>query len=137
MSVWDKSLRPSLGGEGRRVESVEGYKAAIRRGEASGHFGVAWGAVCSGCEEQLELEDVCFVFLFSHAKAVLSAAVRLGVIGPYQAQALLASKETRADIKAALEVGRGLSVEEVGQAVPTLDLYQGRHELLYSRVFNS
>lgn len=29
------------------------------------------------------------------------------------------------------------SVEEAGQNVPVMDLWVGRHEVLYSRIFNS
>ena len=85
----------------------------------------------------LDIDDVCYVFMFNHCKAVLSAAVRLGLIGPYQAQAILALEGTRAEIESALKEGRRRRVDEVGQCVPVMDLWQGRHELLYSRVFNS
>jgi len=77
------------------------------------------------------------VFLLNHTKALLSAAVRLNVIGPYAAQNILAAPETLEMIQRAQGVGLRVGVEEAGQTVPTLDLYQGRHELLYSRVFNS
>lgn len=77
------------------------------------------------------------MFLLNHTKAILSAAVRLNLIGPYVAQKTLAAPETLELVRRAQEVGLRVRVEEAGQAVPILDLYQGRHELLYSRVFNS
>lgn len=120
---------------------AEAYKRSLRSAEgagvvvASGHFPVAWGVVCRALG--IAREEAGFLFLLAHVKGVLSAAVRLSLIGPYHAQAVLASEETRKSLEAALEVGKGIRVEMAGQTVPTFDVYQGRHELLYSRVFNS
>jgi len=77
-----------------------------------------------------------YVFLLNHAKAVVSAAVRLGLVGPYQAQTLLATSQTRQYIRDILDEVRDLAVEEAGQTWALLDIYQGRQEILYSRVFN-
>ena len=91
---------------------------------------------------------------------MISAGVRSGMLGPYQAQALLAGAELRkeieglvadaqADANAAGQVqvedgsvndedDRWLQgIERSAQAVPAMDLWMGRHELLYSRIFNS
>jgi urease accessory protein len=32
---------------------------------------------------------------------------------------------------------RGTKVEDAGLSVPVMDLWVGRHEVLYSRIFNS
>ncbi|MCJ1466897.1 hypothetical protein MMC07_005519 [Pseudocyphellaria aurata] len=140
----------------------------------SGHFAPLWGAVTRA--EGLSANEAAYVFLLGHAKAVAGAGVRAGGMGPYQAQALLASKWLRAEIRRAMrggwrvgraeraegragraeergdwwgeEVGEGEKeegdrkwmreiVEEAGQGVPAMDLWMGRHELLYSRIFNS
>ena len=77
------------------------------------------------------------MFLFGHARAVVSAGVRASVLGPYQAQAELASEELRAAIARAVEMGWDVTPEEAGQTVPVVDLWVGRHEKLYSRIFNS
>ncbi|TGZ81128.1 urease accessory protein UreF [Ascodesmis nigricans] len=132
LTVYEKSLSAGVPQQG---SAVDAYRLAIRRNEASGHFAVAWGVVCRAFE--LEVEEVCYVFMFNHAKAVLSAAVRLGVCGPYYSQKILVGSELREMVKEAVVDGKKRSVEEAGQSVPGLDLYQGRHELLYSRVFNS
>jgi urease accessory protein len=136
MAVWDKSLSATLtAGKEEERKWVEIFKLATRKGEASGHFGITWGLICRS--SGLSLEDVCYVFMFNHCKAVLSAAVRLGLIGPYHAQAVLALRGTQEQIQAAILEGKRRELEDAGQTVPVLDLYQGRHELLYSRVFNS
>lgn len=139
LSVFEKSFSASLSASPLDKEAFEAYRLSLRASiiedRSSGHFGVAWGLVCRVCG--LDLEATCYLFLFNHAKATLSAAVRQSLIGPYQGQALLAAESTRECIKSGLELGRGISVDEAGQMVPTFDIYQGRHELLYSRVFNS
>jgi urease accessory protein len=68
---------------------------------------------------------------------VISAAVRASVMGPYQAQAVLASAELQDRIRGLVAEGWDTSVQDAGQSVPVMDLWVGRHEKLYSRIFNS
>jgi len=82
------------------------------------------------------LERGIYVFLLNHAKAVMSAAVRLSLVGPYQAQSILAASATRKLLRDTLDDVRDLDVEDAGQTWALLDVYQGRQEILYSRVFN-
>lgn len=126
-SVFSKSLSASI----PPATSFTTYRGA----GPHGHFGVAWGLVCSVCG--VDLASACYLFLLGHAKATLSAAVRLSLVGPYQAQALLAAVETQEALRRGVERGAGVRVEDAAQSVPVLDVYQGRHEVLYSRVFNS
>ncbi|GAA5230786.1 hypothetical protein GCM10025794_37660 [Massilia kyonggiensis] len=58
-------------------------------------------------------------------------------MGPYQAQSVLASKALQAMISERIDREWNTAVEDAGQIVPPLDLWVGRHELLYSRIFNS
>lgn len=85
----------------------------------------------------LDLHQTAYTFILNHAKAVLSAAVRASVMGPYQAQNILASESLQNTIKARMDREWDTAPEEAGQVVPALDLWVGRHELLYSRIFNS
>jgi urease accessory protein len=85
---------------------------------------------------RLMVERCMYVFLLNHAKAVVSAAVRLGLVGPYQAQTILATSQTRQLLHDVLNEVRNLDVEDAGQTWALLDIYQGRQEILYSRVFN-
>jgi urease accessory protein len=103
--------------------------------QANGHFAPLWGVVC--LTQNLSLEDTAYLFLFNHARAVISAAVRAGVLGPYQAQGVLASGWLKEKILKGMMKCWALEVEEAGQCVPVLDLWVGRHECLYSRIFNS
>lgn len=83
------------------------------------------------------LRESAYTFLFNHAKAVVSAAVRAGVMGPYAAQGMLASGWSRGVIEGVMAENWEVGIEDAAQGVPMCDLWVGRHELLYSRIFNS
>ena len=101
----------------------------------NGHLAPVWGAVCLALG--LNLEEAGYMFLLNHAKAVLSAAVRASVMGPYMSHSILASEALQNLVKKSLETVWFLQPEDAGQVVPSLDLWVGRHEMLYSRIFNS
>ncbi|ETN45537.1 uncharacterized protein HMPREF1541_09369 [Cyphellophora europaea CBS 101466] len=101
----------------------------------NGHLAPIWGAVCLALG--LNLEEAGYLFLLNHAKAVLSAAVRASVMGPYMSNSILASQSLQDLVKESLELVWFLQPEDAGQVVPSLDLWVGRHEMLYSRIFNS
>ena len=103
--------------------------------QLNGHFPPLFGAVC--CALGLSAEDSAYLFLLNHAKALLSAAVRASVFGPYQSQAVLASGKLQALITGLIVREKGRKVEDAAVSVPVMDLWMGRHELLYSRIFNS
>ena len=85
----------------------------------------------------LSLEQTAYVFLLSHVKALVSAAVRASMFGPYQAQKVLGGEPVQRLITAMMEREWHTPFEEAGQSVPVMDLWIGRHEVLYSRIFNS
>jgi urease accessory protein len=99
------------------------------------HLAPLLGAVCALVG--LSLEQTAYVFMLGHVKALVSAAVRAGMFGPYQAQKTLASGTVQGLITAVIEREWETPVEEAGQNVPVMDLWVGRHEVLYSRIFNS
>jgi urease accessory protein len=101
----------------------------------NGHLAPLWGVVCLALG--LNLEEAGYLFLLNHAKAVLSAAVRASVMGPYMAQNILAGQQLQDLIRRSLEKVWFLQPEDAGQVVPAMDLWIGRHEMLYSRIFNS
>ena len=87
----------------------------------------------------VSLEQTLYLYLLNHVKMVLSAAVRASVIGPYQSQSLLASHWLMNQIGKHVEHQRLHPIEpsDAGQSVPSMDIWSGRHELVYSRIFNS
>lgn len=99
------------------------------------HLAPLFGVVCRVVG--LSLHQTAYIFMLGHVKALISAAVRANLLGPYQAQRVLASSEVMGMIAAAIEREWDTPVEEAGQSVPVMDLWIGRHEVLYSRIFNS
>ncbi|RMD44374.1 hypothetical protein DV735_g662, partial [Chaetothyriales sp. CBS 134920] len=101
----------------------------------NGHLAPLWGCMCKALG--LSLQETAYLFVFNHAKGIISAAVRASVMGPYMAQMILASDQLERSIRHTLERVWFLSPDEATQVVPSIDLWLGRHEMLYSRIFNS
>ena len=79
--------------------------------------------------------DAARLFCFWHLRGLISAAVRLGVVGPLQAQALQHSLVAAAE--ETIHHGEHASVDEMVQTAPLLDLWQANQDRLYSRLFQS
>ncbi|KAF7591275.1 hypothetical protein BBP40_001784 [Aspergillus hancockii] len=150
LGVWERAFRgtyacgPFLAGVAatKAVKTIEAFSDALKScldgADAlgpKGHFAPLWGVICLAMG--LDARQTAYVFMLNHAKAVLSAAVRASVMGPYQAQSVLASKSLQDMIAERIDREWDTPVEDAGQIVPPLDLWVGRHELLYSRIFNS
>ncbi|KAK2764875.1 hypothetical protein FQN54_008572 [Arachnomyces sp. PD_36] len=149
LSVWERSFRDAYphgdgeGYEGTATRAMEGFSTTLKQCawdstdelQPNGHFAPLWGVVCAAMG--IDRHQAAYVFMLNHAKAVLSAAVRASVMGPYQAQKVLASKMLQGQIAKQIEQEWATEPEDAGQVVPVLDLWIGRHELLYSRIFNS
>jgi len=81
--------------------------------------------------------SAAYMFLFGHARTIISAAVRASELGPYQAQGELASQGLRELIEKLVNAYWNTKTCDAAQSVPAVDLWVGRHEKLYSRIFNS
>jgi len=99
------------------------------------HLAPLWGVVTLVLG--IDLKSSAYLFIFAHARTVISAAVRASVLGPYHAQAVLASTDLQQQIDGLVGKYWDRSTEDAGQSVPVIDLWVGRHEKLYSRIFNS
>ena len=146
ISVWEKAFAITA-----RKQFSEGNEAAAaltlfaselkmaaistEKLPANGHLAPVWGV--AGQSLGLNLEEAAYIFLLNHSKAVISAGVRASVMGPYQAQHFLAGEALQMLLRNSLEKVWFIQPEDAGQVVPTMDLWNGRHELLYSRIFNS
>lgn len=143
LSIWERSFRSTL----PNVSTADGlllreFSLLLRRetkpGQippASAHLGPLFGVICAIVG--LSLRQTAYVFMLSHVKALISAAVRANMFGPYQAQKVLAGQHIQDMVNAMIEREWNTPVEEAGQTVPVMDLWVGRHEVLYSRIFNS
>jgi urease accessory protein len=97
------------------------------------HFAPVFGA----CLRRLQVmaETTARLFFFTHLRCLLAASVRLNIIGPMEAQILQhrlapAAEKIIADCRA-------LTLDEIAQTAPLLDLWQGAQDRLYSRIFQS
>jgi urease accessory protein len=75
------------------------------------------------------------VVLYGTARGVLSAAVRLGIAGSFEAQRL--QHECTPCLERIADRCSALSIDDLAQTAPTLDLLQAGHDRLYSRLFQS
>jgi urease accessory protein len=83
----------------------------------------------------LPLKTAQRILLFGTARGVLSAAVRLGIAGSFEAQRMQADCEGCLDAVAARCAN--LAADDLTQTAPLIDLLQSRHDRLYSRLFQS
>jgi urease accessory protein len=83
----------------------------------------------------LPVETARTAMLFGTARGVLSAAVRLGIIGSYHAQRL--HHDAGRDLNQLLTRSSALDADDVCQTAPVLDLLHSGHDRLYSRLFQS
>lgn len=97
------------------------------------HFAPVFGA----CLRQLEIarETTARMFFFNHLRGVLAAAVRLNITGPMEAQVLQHKLSARAEL--VWQKCEALTLEQIAQTAPLLDLWQGAQDRLYSRLFQS
>ncbi|KAK2749753.1 hypothetical protein FQN55_002989 [Onygenales sp. PD_40] len=149
LGVWERAFRKTYAASpGSHVaiaagEAIGRFSEALKSYDDStaeelgprGHFAPLWGVVCLAMG--VDAQQATYVFMVNHAKAILSAAVRASVLGPYQAQSILASLSLQDTIARRIKLAWNVDVEQAGQNAPVLDLWVGRHELLYSRIFNS
>jgi urease accessory protein len=84
---------------------------------------------------RVPLETTQRVVLFVAARGVLSAAVRLGVVGSYDAQRL--QSESADWCGTVLARYRDAVPADLAQTAPFIDILQGAHDRLYSRLFQS
>lgn len=116
------------------VERV--FKSEIRNPKSEiefAHFAPVFGA----CLRRLEIsrETMCRMFFFNHLRSILAAAVRLNIVGPMEAQIL--QQQLSPTAECVLKKCEALTLDEIAQTAPLLDLWQGGQDRLYSRLFQS
>jgi urease accessory protein len=96
------------------------------------HLPVAVGAALAG---RVALDDARELVMYTTQRSALSAAIRLGVVGPLRAQhILLAAAPTAAR---ALADTAGLGGDAACSASPLVELAQAAHDRLEVRLFQS
>jgi len=108
----------------RLKESAEGLRV---------HLGPVSGVVLR--QIGLTLATAQQIVLYGTARGVLSAAVRLGIVGSYEAQRL--QLECAPWLEEQAERCAGFDEGVLTQVAPVPDLFQAAHDRLYSRLFQS
>lgn len=121
--------------QGRALLFAAGRIFALATGDGAGpvHWPAALGRVCR--ELGLATEVTARLFLHGHVRGLLAAAVRLNIVGPMVAQRLQFLLTARAE-----QVRRdcsALTLADLTNTAPLLDLWQGAQDRLYSRLFQS
>ena len=113
--------------------STELARLKARAGATHAHVAPLSGAAFRALA--LPLQTAQKIVLYGTARGVLSAAVRLGIVGSYEAQRMQHGCEPW--LEGVAERCAGLSVDDLAQTAPLIDLLQARHDRLYSRLFQS
>ena len=98
-----------------------------------GHQAPAMGAALAALD--VARADAQRLYLFQTLRGVLSAAVRLGLTGPYAAQRL--QQQSRRELLTVLAACEDVDATDAAQTSPILDILHGAHDRLYSRLFQS
>jgi urease accessory protein len=120
----------------QRIFATLGFKSFLPPGVEEpeyGHLAPVSGVVLRqlGLVRVEASRLVCFL----HLRGLISAAVRLGIVGPLQAQTVQYNLAPHAE--AILQRCQNLAVDEIAQTAPLVDLWQANQDRLYSRLFQS
>ncbi len=107
-------------------------KHAARQQQWPGHMAPLYGWVLQRLE--LSLLDMRRSLLFVSLRTVLSASIRLNIIGPLRCQAL---QHELALVAEQLLKREPKHFRQIAQTAPILDAWQSSHDRLYSRLFHS
>jgi urease accessory protein len=98
-----------------------------------GHFAPVFGASMRSLG--LERSRAARLFFFLHLRGLVAAAIRLGIVGPMEGQAMQHRlSPVAAEILMQCDT---LPVAEAAQTAPLLEIWQGQQNRLYSRLFQS
>lgn len=103
----------------------------VRRAALPGHLAPLFGGVANGL--RLDADDAARLFTFTALRDLISAAVRLNVVGPLHAQAMQHALGRHAQAAATASPDAAAATS----AAPVLELLQAHQDRLYSRLFHS
>ncbi|KAI9319071.1 hypothetical protein BX666DRAFT_1854342 [Dichotomocladium elegans] len=115
------------------VGIIKKWKSSIRAEQVDGHFPICFGLVCRYLN--VDLENTLHLWLYLFTRTLYSSAVRMNIVGPYEAQRLLL--KSREPIEAIIKKTKDMTMDDCCQTNPLLDVCQGMHDRLYTRLFNS
>jgi urease accessory protein len=111
------------------LQQIRGAAASEQPFHLSPVFGVVMNAL------EIERRAAAELFFFSYLRGLTASAVRLGIMGPMEAQSL----QHQCGLRAVEILNRceNIAVADVAQTAPLLDIWQGAQDRLYSRLFQS
>jgi len=134
VTLWNHVPARASRAQGRALFDVAARSFGVAKPSGiDGHLAPAFGYVTRSLG--VDRDEALASFLHLGLRGLLSAAVRLGCAGPSEAQAL--HLHLHPALEAALARGRSLTLSDVAQPSPLVELVQGTHDQLYSRLFQS
>ncbi|HEX4119011.1 MAG TPA: urease accessory UreF family protein [Verrucomicrobiae bacterium] len=97
------------------------------------HFAPVFGAVTRSLSLSRSMAEQ--VFFFQSLRSLVAAAVRLGIVGPMEAQAIQYRFSARS--REILDSVKDHSVNDAVMTAPLSEIWQGSHDRLYSRLFQT
>ena len=116
-----------------RDSTAASLETMLRAEGLAGHYAPLFGRLFGALG--VNLAETQHAFLFIASRGVSSAAIRLGVVGAYDAQTMQA--ELAPLIGEVIHDCGALAPHEIAQTAPLIDLFQSTHDRLYSRLFQS
>jgi urease accessory protein len=109
--------------------------AAFRQDARSSpmHLPVVFGVVCRLLG--IPMDQTAKLYVFITLRGWISAAVRLGIVGPMEGQSIQAKLLASAD--AAAIGAMQATLDQAAQTAPVTDILLAGHDRLYSRLFQS
>ncbi|KAG9322043.1 hypothetical protein KVV02_006061 [Mortierella alpina] len=118
---------------GPNIRILKPFKNLIRSEEIAGHYPIAFAMIARLLG--FDLATTRYLHLHLHARTLLSSAIRLALVGPFQAQHIMTRSQAKArfiDAKTA-----DLTIEDAAQTFLLGDICSGVHGRLWTRLFNS
>lgn len=133
--------------------SLLNEKTISRSSDLLGHYAPSFGVICGVLSISVQITRL--LFLRCVVRDMLSSATRLSVVGPLEGVRLqvqlipviVSMLKERAEYKNRVSVfitGSAINDDDTAnsflsatQTAPMLDMLQARHEMLYTRLFNS
>ena len=113
--------------------AISQLRQQTREQDVPAHLAPVFGVLA--CHLEIPLDKALQIFLYTLLRDLVSAAVRLNIIGPHAGQRLIFEFST--ELQQAVERSGELELEEIAQTAPLVDILQVNHDRLYSRLFQS
>lgn len=109
------------------------FRSNLRIEGRAAHFAPVFGLACQVLN--LTLDQMARLFMFWSLRGFISSAVRLGIVGPLEGQAIQLQLTDHAAKMAAQ--GAEILPQAASQYAPLLELLASNQDRLYSRLFQS